>query len=434
MLAMAALAVLLAAPAFATLGYEPDFEVTSEAAYIVNTDTNIVVYEKNSETPLQAASLTKMMTMLLMLQSYQDQLDTITVTAPSYIYDILYGTGASTADIRRGETVTLRNLLYAMEVQSGNEAAYMVADYMGGGDVSAFVARMNAEAAAIGCTGTTFTDPCGLDGGNMTTARDAYLILRALTQYDVYGEAARVSTYQMPANSGHTDPYTLYSTNKLLFADSSYYRAYTQGGKTGSLSSGWQNFAGWHTSNGESYISVLLHTPNEADTINTSSPKPALEETGRIMDWAFGAFTIAAALDTTEAIEEIPILYSTETDRLRLYPADGMMTLLPAEGGGALTDQTFDLPDHVTAPIQQGDVVGTVTLSINGQMLGTVDLIAGSDVNRNAVLYTLTKIGEFFSGRYFRLVVLLTVVVVMVYAFIWVSAVVTGGSRPKRKR
>ena len=143
----AALAVVLLAPALATpaaamSGYDPDFEVTAEAAYIVNLDTNLVVYEKNSETPLVAGSLTKLMTMILLLKNYQDQLDTITVTAPGYIYDYLYGKGASSADIRRGETHTLRTLLYAMEVQSGNEAAYIVADYMGGGSIDNFVAMM----------------------------------------------------------------------------------------------------------------------------------------------------------------------------------------------------------------------------------------------------------------------------------------------------
>lgn len=113
----------LATPAAAMSGYDPDFTVTAEAAYVVNTDTNLVVYEKNSETPLQAASLTKLMTMILLLKNYQDQLDTISVEAPAYIYDYLYGKGASSADIRSGETHTLRTLLYAMEVQSGNEAA-----------------------------------------------------------------------------------------------------------------------------------------------------------------------------------------------------------------------------------------------------------------------------------------------------------------------
>ena len=117
--------------------------LTAPAAYVVNLDTNIVVYDKNSEVPLSAASLTKMMTTLLLLESYQDQLDSISLTAPSYIYDLIWeqSTNASTADIRRGETHSLRNLLYAMLLPSGNEAAYIVADYMGGGSIDNFVAR-----------------------------------------------------------------------------------------------------------------------------------------------------------------------------------------------------------------------------------------------------------------------------------------------------
>ena len=132
--------------------------LTAPAAYVVNLDTNIVVYEKNSETPLSAASLTKMMTTLLLLENYQDQLDTISLTAPSYIYDLIWeqSTNASTADIRRGETQSLRNLLYAMLLPSGNEAAYIVADYMGGGSIDSFVAMMNDEAKAVGLYGKSF--------------------------------------------------------------------------------------------------------------------------------------------------------------------------------------------------------------------------------------------------------------------------------------
>lgn len=165
-LAVLLLAVLLVLPAAAeettdAPNLTPGFSVTAEAAYVANTDTGLVVYEKNSETPMAAASLTKLMTMILMLESYQDQLDTISITAPGYIYDYLYGKNASTADIWKGETHTLRSLLYAMLLPSANEAAYIVADYMSGSSIDNFVAMMNDEAARIGCTGTTFTDPCG---------------------------------------------------------------------------------------------------------------------------------------------------------------------------------------------------------------------------------------------------------------------------------
>ena len=430
----AALAVVLLAPALATpaaamSGYDPDFEVTAEAAYIVNLDTNLVVYEKNSETPLVAGSLTKLMTMILLLKNYQDQLDTITVTAPGYIYDYLYGKGASSADIRRGETHTLRTLLYAMEVQSGNEAAYIVADYMGGGSIDNFVAMMNAEAEAIGCTGTTFTDPCGLDEGNITTARDSYLLLRVAMEYDAFVEAAGVYTWQVPQSSAHDAPYTIISTNRMISSASELYRSYTQGGKTGSLLAGWQNFASWHTQDGETYISVLMHSSDEIGTT------PAEIETGQLMDWVFATFGVGAALDTTQPISELPVRYATEAESVMLYPVDNMMTLLPREGGAAVTEQTFNLPESLAAPVTQGEVVGSVTISIEGEEVGTVDLIAGSNVSRNQVLYTLSRVGEFFSSTYFKVVVILTMVTVAIYAFVWVAAMLIAlNEEGKRKR
>lgn len=388
--------------------------LTAPAAYVVNLDTNIVVYEKNSETPLSAASLTKMMTTLLLLENYQDQLDTISLTAPSYIYDLIWeqSTNASTADIRRGETHSLRNLLYAMLLPSGNEAAYIVADYMGGGSIDSFVAMMNDEAKAVGCTGTTFVDPCGLNPNNITTARDAYLILRALTAYDIFATVVGTPTYDMGTNDRYVTPgtYILQNTDKLV-TNSSYHRDYTKGGKTGSLGE-WQNFAGWHSQDGESYISVLLNVPMESDP---EGGRPALLETGTIMDWVFSTYTIAPALDTTQPITEVRVAYSTQADTVMLYPADNMMTLLPREGGSALTEQIFNVPDELGAPIKQGDIVGTVTLTIQGETIGTADLIAGSDISRNQLLYTISRIGTFFSSTYFKVVVMLTMLAVGAY-------------------
>ena len=388
--------------------------LTAPAAYVVNLDTNIVVYEKNSETPLSAASLTKMMTTLLLLENYQDQLDTISLTAPSHIYDLIWeqSTNASTADIRRGETHSLRNLLYAMLLPSGNEAAYIVADYMGGGSIDSFVAMMNDEAKAVGCTGTTFVDPCGLNPNNITTARDAYLILRALTAYDIFATVVGTPTYDMGTNDRYVTPgtYILQNTDKLV-TNSSYHRDYTKGGKTGSLGE-WQNFAGWHSQDGESYISVLLNVPMESDP---EGGRPALLETGTIMDWVFNTYTIAPALDTTQPITEVRVAYSTQADTVMLYPADNMMTLLPREGGSALTEQIFNVPDELGAPIKQGDIVGTVTLTIQGETIGTADLIAGSDISRNQLLYTISRIGTFFSSTYFKVVVMLTMLAVGAY-------------------
>ena len=396
--------------------------LTAPAAYVVNLDTNIVVYEKNSETPLSAASLTKLMTTLLLLENYQDQLDSISLTAPSYVYDLIWeqSTNASSADIRRGETQSLRNLLYAMLLPSGNEAAYIVADYMGGGSIDNFVAMMNDEAKAVGCTGTTFVDPCGLNPNNITTARDAYLILRALTAYDVFSTVVGTPSYDMGTNDRYTTPgtYIIQTTDKLI-TNSSYHRDYTKGGETGSLGE-WQNFAGWHSQDGESYISILLNVPYDADP---EGMRPALVETATIMDWVFDTYTIAPALDTTQPITEVRVAYSTQADTIMLYPADNMMTLLPREGGAALTEQVFNVPDQLPAPIKQGDIVGTVTLTIEGETIGTADLIAGSDVSRNQLLYTISRVSLFFSSTYFKVVVILTMLVIGAYLIFTVGRI-----------
>ena len=140
------------------------------------------------------------------------------------------------------------------------------------------------------------------------------------------------------------------------------------------------------------------------------------------MDWAFDTFSVSAALDTTQPISELPVRYSTEADTVMIYPVDNMLTLLPSDGGASLTQQTFHLPDSLAAPITQGDVVGTVTVSIQGEEVGTVDLIAGSNVSRNQVLYTMSRVGEFFSSTYFKVVVIITMITVAIYAFVWVLA------------
>ena len=427
------LVVALALPASAE-SVAPQPEITAEAAYVVNLDTGLVVYEKNSETPMTAASLTKLMTMILLLENYQDQLDTVTLTAPGYIYDLIWEQtrDASTADIRRGETHTLRSLLYAMLLPSANEAAYIVADYMSGSSIDNFVAMMNDEAARIGCTGTTFTDPCGLDPGNVTTARDAYLLVRVAMGYDAFAQAAGEESYQMPASTKHDSPYTILTSDKLVSPSSNYYRSYTKGGKTGSLDD-WQNFAGWHTQDGETYVSVVLHSPKTDE-----DPRPALTETAELMDWAFATFTVTAALDTTQPITELPIVYSSQTDTVMIYPADDMQTLLPRQGGAEMTEKTFNVPEHLSAPIKQGDVVGTVTVTMQGETVGTVDLLAGSSVDRNELLYTMAKVKAFFSSTYFKVVVVLCIIAAVVYVVLWVYVMLLTVRRveqptPKRK-
>ena len=172
---------------------------------------------------------------------------------------------------------------------------------------------------------------------------------------------------------------------------------------------------------GETYISVVLNSPESCDPYTYPTKRPALYETGELMDWVYDSFSLQSALDVGQAITEVSVKYSTETDTLRLYPADSMYTILPSDSDGSVTQKTFHLPDSVAAPIKQGDVVGTVTLSLSGEVIGTVDLIAERDIARNPVLFVVEKIGEFFGSLYFRVVVILTVIAVALYLawYVW---------------
>lgn len=415
------IATVLAVPASAA--FEPPFALNAPAAYIVNTDTNIIVYEKNSETAYPAASLAKVMTAVLVLEQYGDELDSVSGSMKASIRDTLYQKGMVSADIRVGETYTLRQLLHAALIPSAADAAMILADVVASGNQDNFVYMMNAKAKEIGCKNTTFVDAVGMSLDNVTTARDMYLILRYAMGFDVFKEIGAANRFDMGENPRYTaGTYVLWATNMMIDGQrgASYYRNYAQGGKTGSLQD-WQNFAGWHTGgdNGETYISVVLNSPNACDPSGYPTLRPALYETGLLMDWVYESFAVQPSLDKNEPIAEISVKYSTDADTVMLYPTDDLKTILPLGSDTTITQKEFNLPPFISAPVKQGDVVGTVSISLSGQVIGTVELIADRDLERNNILFTITKIGDFFTSLYFKVVLCLIVVAVIVYLILY---------------
>jgi D-alanyl-D-alanine carboxypeptidase (penicillin-binding protein 5/6) len=425
LLSMALLVSVLAMPASA-VGYDPSasYTVQAEGAYVVNTDTNVIIYEKNSEQQVYAGGLTKLMNVALILTNYQDALDSTQITMPSAVSDYVYGTPY--ADIRAGETVSLRQMIYGMMLQNGNDAAMGTAYVLSGNDLSGWTQQMNALSQKIGTTGSTWTDACGIDKGNMTTARDMYLILRYLMGFDAFVDIAGTYQYELPPNTKHANSSYLISTNKMLSSTygGQYYRSAIQGGKTdvsGVVESKGvvtQSCVSWATKDGSSYIFSLMNSPMACDDYGYDTIRPALYETGKLCDWVYSNFSIQSALDTTQPLCEIPVKYSSVTDTLMLYPADDLKTILPSGSDNTVTQKDYNLPDAVCAPVQEGDVIGTVTLKLAGSTIGTVDLKAGKTIARNPILYSVAKLQEFFSGLYFRIVLILSLICIVVY-LIW---------------
>ena len=425
----------LVLPAGAMFDPSPVYQVQAASAYIVNTDTNIIVYDKDSQKQVSASGLTKYMTIALVLANYADQLDN-TFQMPFAISDYVHNT--DNADMRSGETFTYREAIYAMVTRNANEAAMGLAYTLSGGDLAGWVSQMNTLSQRIGTTGSTWTDACGIDSGNVTTAVDMYLILRYLMSFDAFVEISSAPTFTMPAKEKHAKSFVLLSQNVALNKTSGgkFYRSAMQGGMCDVMAykndNGNQSYVSWANKNGATYIFCVMQSPDTCDDYGYSNRRPALYETTKLIDWVFDSFSIQAALDTDLALAEIPVKYSSDTDTLQLYPNDNMMTLLPSSGDGSVTQKYFHLPDYVCAPIQQGDVVGTVELKLAGETIGVVDLVAGQDVSQNTLLFTVAKINDFFHSLYLKVVIVLSVISAAIYG-LWLLLNAWNGRKTPKK-
>lgn len=394
--------------------------VTAASAYFVNLDTGIVVYEKNADQRRSVASLTKLMTALLLVENVQDLDGTVWLAESSLFVPPITNSDSSTSDIRPREEVTARSVLYGMLLPSGNEAAAIAAYHLGNGNLENFYAMMNARAKELGCNDTNFTNPHGLigmDGGNYSTAHDLYLIANACWQNETFRTAATTPTYTMPATNKHAEPYLIQTSVKTQVVGTPVYRDYFRGMKTGSTMEAGRNYVSSAVSpTGESFIGVVLGSPWEAAEDGYAQ---SFHDSINLYDWIFANFSVKPTLDVTSPIAEVPVTLSNDTDALKLFPAADLKTILPNSNAENQLEKEFNLPESVKAPIKQGDKIGTVTIRVADETIGTVDLVAAQDVSRNTLLLIFDRIGAFFKSTYVRVVLILTAIYIAGYVAIY---------------
>ena len=272
-----ALTVALALPGGAVYAMPIQTANAQESVYLINAVTGEVLLDQNSGQQRCVASLTKMMTALLLLESGKNLDETITVPADlTEEFQKIRSQNGSTILLAAGEQLRRIDLLYALLVCSANDAASVIA-WDVAGSIPAFVQQMNARAAQLGCTGTRFSCPHGLyDDGNVSTAQDMGKIAIACAQYEIYRQIADTLQYEIPATNLHTAR-SIRSTNKMLDPENSCYRAYIHGMKTG-----------FTTKAGRCYVTAA----QQGDTIYGlvilgSDLKNIYAEAAAILDWAF---------------------------------------------------------------------------------------------------------------------------------------------------
>lgn len=229
-----------------------------ESIYLFDADTGEALVEQNPDLPRCVASLTKMMTALLVLESGTDLNASITI--PASLTPELQSIRANrghTIGLQAGETVRRIDMMYAMLLPSANDAASVLAVDTSG-SLAAFAAQMNVRASQLGCKATHFTCPHGLyDGGNYSTARDMAKIALACYANPTYRRIADTVSYELPATNVHPAR-TITTTNKLLQPGSGYYRSDAHGMKTGFTTQAGRCFVTFARQDGHTYGLVIL--------------------------------------------------------------------------------------------------------------------------------------------------------------------------------
>ena len=359
-----ALAITAALSGFAA--YEMPIQTVNEneSVYLFNLDTGKPILDQNAGQSRYIASLTKMMTALLFLESGKDLNAEITIPASlTQEFKDIQNANGSTMNLRIGETVRRIDLLYGLLVASANDAASVIASDVSGGDLTAFVAQMNARAKELGCTDTTFTCVHGLyDYGNVSTAEDLAKIAAACYANETYMQAANTLTYTLPATNLHQNERTIKSTNLMLDPEYAYHRDYVRGMKTGFTTLAGRCFVTFAQQDGHTYGLVVLG----------SDMNNIYRECAEILDWAFSSFSDRQLVDTETVLTTIPLTKCRTEEAVELYAADDL------SGYGHADDEVtfeFSVPESTSATVKEGAVLGTATVYLDGYEMGTVDLV-----------------------------------------------------------
>lgn len=366
-----ALTLSALAPTAAAALTDPALEAT--AALLVEPTSGTVLYELNADETRYPASTTKIMTALITLEN-ADLTQQVTVEEGDFTN---VTADSSVAGFEPGEVLTVEQLLYGLMLPSGNDASYILARAVAG-DVDTFVQMMNDRAAELGCTGTHFANPCGLhDDNHYTTARDLMRITQAAMANPTFAQIVSTPSFELPATNLQ-EARTLENSNLLLDSTSSVYYAPAQGIKTGNTTEAGRCLVAAASQDDVTLYSVVLGC---ADAEIPAS----LTETKRLFEWAYAEWSVQEIVTAGMALQTVDVVDAHQGEQLQVTADGTLAKLLPNDTDHAAITVSFDLPEEFCAPYTQGDVIGTATYTLNGELLGKVTLSAGNDVDLSAL-------------------------------------------------
>ena len=346
---------------------------TASAVLLYELNTQTLVYAHNPDLSVNPSGLVKLLTVLIVLE--EGNLDDVVTVKRSTLNSV--GAGAVSAGLKAGEEITLRDLVYCVMVSSANDAAAVIAEHVAGSQ-AAFIEKMNARAATLGCVNTHFVNVHGLtDSRQYSTARDLAIITAEAMKNDQFRYFFAVTNYTVPTTNQSASR-TLTTTNYLMDTSKAYYDERVTGGKPAAATTADRSVICTARTETAEYLCVVISakakTSGGAVTRFTN-----FDEASKLLTFGFDGFEVQQVL----GIEQPFGLYAVtdgENDVV-VGPDEALYALLPRPYDPSQL-RLEDVPDEqaLSAPVQQGSQVGVLQVYYGSVLIGQVKLLARHSV------------------------------------------------------
>lgn len=358
-------------------------DITAQNLLLGETNSERILYERNSEEKIYPASVTKLMTAILVAENCE--LDEIVTVSENAVFSV--PSGYVNANLQVGEELTVEDLLYAMLIPSANDAANALAEHVGG-SIESFSTMMNTRAKELGCTGSNFTNPSGLqEKEHYTTTKDLYLIAKEAITKPIIRKIIKTTQYTLPETNKYTDLKLkrIFTTTNYMIRSSltKYYCDYCIGGKTGYTTEAKNCVIEYAEKDGIELIAIVMGE-------NASVKGKKFLDAKTMFEYVFKNYTTVKIATQNKKYETITINNGTkETKQIDVLYKDDISILKETENNKEIEKQVEYT--NILAPIKKGDIIGKITYNYDGNTY-TTDLISNSDVEESKILSKLVKL------------------------------------------
>ena len=362
--------------------------VSSPVTLLMEADSGRVLFDNNGYERRYPASTTKMLTAILVIENC-DLDDSVTVTN-SAISQV--PSGYVRANVKAGETFTVKDLLYAFMVPSANDIGFVFAEHVSG-STEKFAELMNAKAKEIGCTRSNFTNPCGLqDINHYSCAYDLALIARYCMKNETFRDVVSTDSYTLPATNVYSGVRKFSNTNFLIRDDlPTYFYKYAIGIKTGFTDEAKECVVAGAKKDDIEYIAVVLGAGSTSD-----GRELRFIDAKSLFEFAFSNYTINSVCVQGKVFDKIRVPDATsETENLDVLYGETIDAFMAVQDIDKDWPKVVSYNEDLKAPIAKGDVVGSISFTVDDKTYST-DLIAASDVEKSYLwLYILIAVCVF---------------------------------------